>query len=120
MQINNPEKLTSTIKNLQKQVNHMKVSLGAEQRNNMVEADYTFHNIIVKSTGNNLFYSIYNTLRSFLLEDIIQSQSDYIDPEMIICEHQAIIDTIKSRDASQSIDVFSSHIKNIKSRLKIN
>ncbi len=119
-QVSNPEKLTTTIKELQEQVNHMKLSLDAGQRNNMVEADYTFHNIIVKSTGNALFYSIYKTLRSFMLEEIIQSQSDYTDPEMIVSEHQAIIDTIKNGQASQSIEVFSSHIENIKNRLQIN
>ena len=113
----NPEKLTNTLKELQEEVNHMKHSLKAGQRDNLVEADYNFHNIIVKSTENTLFYSIYKTLRSFMMEEIVKSQNDYSDPEMIINEHQSIIDTIKSGQVDHSIETFRFHIENIKNRL---
>ena len=120
LQHEDPEKVTVIIKELQEQVDHMKMSLDAGQRENMIEADYNFHNIIVKSTGNALFYSIYKTLKSFMYEEIDQSQSDYNDPAMIVSEHQQIIDTIGTGEVSNSVDTFSSHIENIKNRLQIN
>jgi GntR family transcriptional regulator, transcriptional repressor for pyruvate dehydrogenase complex len=107
------------LEELQEQVEIMKKGLKTNDRSLMVEADYNFHNIIVKSTGNSLFYSIYKTLKSFMYEEILQSQNDYSDPGMIISEHQNIISTIQSGQVSQSVETFSSHIDNIKSRLQI-
>ena len=115
-----PEASAPVIRELQNVVDHMQVSLESGERSKLVQADYDFHNIIVKNTGNTLFYSIYKTLKSFMYEEIVQSQNDYTDPKMIPREHQAILDTIKSGEVSHSVDTFSSHIENIKSRLKIN
>ncbi|OQY34354.1 MAG: hypothetical protein B6241_05060 [Spirochaetaceae bacterium 4572_59] len=120
LQNENPESNTEVIAELQDQVNHMKKSLDSGKPENLVEADYNFHNIIVKSTENSLFYSIYKTLKSFMYEEIVQSQSDYNDPGEIVKEHQQIIDTIVNGQVNHSIETFSSHIENIKSRLQIN
>ncbi len=94
--------------------------LGVETGNSaiLVEADYKFHNIIVESTGNSLFYSIYKTLKSFMYEEIVISQNDYNDPALIVQEHQQIIDTIRSGKINQSVQTFSSHIRNIENRLQ--
>jgi len=113
------EGVSSVLEELQAEVDRMKEGLKSEDRQILVEADYNFHNVIVKSTGNTLFYSIYKTLKSFMYEEIVQSQNDYSDPEMIVNEHQSIIDTIRNGQVSQSVDTFSSHIENIKNRLKI-
>ena len=97
----------------------MKQGIANDEMDKLVEADYSFHNIIVKSTENSLFYSIYKTLKAFMYEEIIQSQNDYTDPGMIVSEHQSIINTIKSGEINQSVETFSSHIENIENRLRI-
>jgi len=116
---NNPVKCTPILDELQVQVDLMKQGIADGELEKLVEADYAFHNIIVKSTENSLFYSIYKTLKSFMYEEIIQSQNDYTDPGMIVSEHQSIINTIRSGDINQSVKTFSSHIENIENRLKI-
>ncbi len=116
---NDPEKCTPVIEELKEQIRKMKKGLEEGKLEEMVEADYAFHNIVVKSTENSLFYSIYKTLKSFMYEEIVQSQNDYADPGLIVSEHQDIIDTIMSGDINRSVKTFNSHIVNIENRLKI-
>ena len=113
------EHMDNVIKELQDIVDGMQKSLDAGELEKLIDADYNFHNVIVKSTGNGLFYSIYKTLKSFMYEEIEQSQNDYTDPNMIISEHQSILDTIRSGKMEQSVTTFSSHIENIENRLNI-
>ena len=113
------EKVNKVLEDLQEEVNRMKEGIESKEPEKLVEADYNFHNIIVKSTENSLFYSIYKTLKSFMYEEIIQSQNDYSDQNMIVEEHQSIIDTIRCGEINNSVETFSSHIENIESRLKI-
>jgi GntR family transcriptional regulator, transcriptional repressor for pyruvate dehydrogenase complex len=115
----NPEKCDPILEELQVQVERMKQGIANDELDKLVEADYSFHNIIVKSTENSLFYSIYKTLKAFMYEEIIQSQNDYTDPGMIVSEHQSIINTIKSGEINQSVETFSSHIVNIENRLRL-
>ena len=114
-----PEKSRSIIEALQAQVDIMKESVDAGELAKLVETDYIFHTIIVKSTENSLFYSIYKTLRSFMYEEILQSQNDYEDPALIVAEHQNIVETIKSGEINRSVKTFNSHIENIENRLNI-
>ena len=116
---NDSERLGSVIDELQGIVDSMKSSLEAGEPEKLIEADYNFHNVIVKSTGNGLFYSIYKTLKSFMYEEIEQSQSDYSDLNQIVHEHQSIVDTIRSGEVDRSVTTFSSHIDNIENRLNI-
>ncbi|MDA3958588.1 FadR/GntR family transcriptional regulator [Oceanispirochaeta sp.] len=119
LQQKDEEKVNRVLEDLLKEVDKMKDGIESKKPEKLVEADYNFHNIIVKSTGNSLFYSIYKTLKSFMYEEIVQSQNDYSDQNMIVSEHQSIIDTIQSGQINSSVETFSSHIDNIESRLKI-
>jgi GntR family transcriptional regulator, transcriptional repressor for pyruvate dehydrogenase complex len=117
--IEKSEAVEEVLKELQKEVDEMKAGIESASPETTVEADYNFHNIIVKSTGNTLFYAIYQTLKSFMYEEIVKSQDDYSDRSLIVSEHQHIVDTIRSGEINQSVVTFSSHIENIESRLNL-
>ena len=114
-----PVAVEETLNELQREVDSMRKGIESASSEATVQADYNFHTIIVRSTGNSLFYSIYQSLKSFMYEEIVKSQRDYTDRSMIVSEHQCIIDTIRSGQVSQSVETFSSHIENIENRLKI-
>ncbi len=111
------KEIEEILEKLDNQVELMRLGVKNGDAAILVEADYNFHNIIIKSTGNSLFYSIYKTLKSFMYEEIIISQNDYSDPALIVQEHQQIIDTIRSGRINQSVETFSAHIANIENRL---
>ncbi len=111
------KEIEEILEKLDNQVELMRLGIKNGDAAILVEADYNFHNIIIKSTGNSLFYSIYKTLKSFMYEEIIISQNDYSDPALIVQEHQQIIDTIRSGRINQSVETFSAHIANIENRL---
>lgn len=113
------ETVEKVLNELQHVVDEMKKGIDSASQETTVEADYNFHNIIVKSAENSMFYSIYQTLKSFMYEEIVKSQGDYSDRSMIVSEHQQIIDSIKSGEISRAVETFSAHIENIENRLKI-
>ncbi len=110
--------ITSILKKLDDQVEQMRMGVENDNPAMLVDADYNFHTIIVESTGNSLFYSIYKTLKSFMYEEIVISQNDYSDPALIVQEHQQIIDTIRSGEINRSVETYSAHIENIENRLQ--
>ena len=106
-----------TVKKLESIVTSMKQALLSESREQMIEYDFQFHYTIIEDSGNTLFVSLYNTLRSFLYDEIDQSQTDYSDPSLIPEEHRALIEAFKTGDRMAAQTAYESHIRNIKTRL---
>ena len=96
----------------------MMLSVAAGRREELIEADFQFHYAIIKSSENALFDSLYSTLRSFLHDEITNSQNDYDDPAQICDEHRQLITAFESSDAAVATTVYKRHIDNIKIRLR--
>ena len=87
-------------------------------REPLIEADFQFHYAVIRSSGNLLFASIYDTLRSFLHAEIKRSQDDYEDPQQICDEHRQLIAAITTGEQLRAVAVYTGHIENIKRRVK--
>jgi len=114
---NSPEGL-SVIEDLKSIIKTMKSSAKENDRANLIEADFRFHNIIIQGCNNTLFSSLFETLRSFLYNEIKQSQLDYIDLTKIPNEHNILLNALLTGNKSTVYAAYSDHISNIKERLR--
>ena len=108
----------SVVKELRTIVEKMKSSAGKNDRAGLIEDDFQFHTIIVQGCNNTLFTSLFKTLRSFLYDEIKQSQQDYTDLSKIPAEHNLLLNALLTGDKSTVYSAYSNHIANIKDRLK--
>ncbi len=67
------------LKDLKIILENMRSSATKKERKILIEADFQFHYIIIQGCNNTLFSSLFETLRSFLYDEIEQSQIDYTD-----------------------------------------
>lgn len=109
---------TQTVRSLTEIVDGMAGAVADGLREPLIEADFQFHNAIIESSGNPLFASIYDTLRSFLHAEIKRSQDDYADPQQICAEHRQLITAITSGEQMRAVAAYTGHIENIKRRVK--
>ena len=108
----------TVIGELKKIIESMNKSAIKKDRANLIEADFQFHNIIIKGCKNTLFTSLFETLRSFLYDEIKQSQTDYTDLTEIPKEHDILLDALLTGKKSSVYSAYSNHISNIKERLR--
>jgi DNA-binding FadR family transcriptional regulator len=73
--------------------------------------------VIIDSSRNALFSSIYEILRSFMREEIEKSHKDFTDIKTIIPEHLLFIDAVRSGDIVVAQQTVLNHIASIKRRL---
>lgn len=81
------------------------------------KADYDFHYQIIKGGDNQLFISLYEILRNFMMNEIEQTHMKYTMQMKIVEEHRELIDAITSGDLLQASLTYMAHIENIKSLL---
>ncbi len=84
----------------------------------LIEADFQFHNTIIKAQKNAQFYSLYQTLRAFLVEEMRTSQKDYQNPAQIPEEHNSIIKAINTGNPETVLLKYTDHIENTKRRIQ--
>ncbi len=85
---------------------------------NLIETDFQFHKTIINGCNNLLFISLFETLKSFLYVEIEQSQEDYKNLLKIPTEHELHVNALLTGDKTKAYTAYSSHIANIKNRLK--
>lgn len=107
-----------TVATLARIVAEMESSAREGRRDDLIEADFQFHYAIVRSSNNELFASLYETLRSFLYGEIKRSQDDYDDPFQICAEHGELLRAFEGGDLMVATAAFTDHIANIKRRLR--
>jgi DNA-binding FadR family transcriptional regulator len=113
----NPDGLT-VVEELKTIVETMRSSAEEKNRVSLIEADFQFHNIIIEGCKNTLFSSLFKTLRSFLYDEIKQSQLDYNDLSKIPAEHDLLLNALLTGEKSTVYSAYSDHISNIKERLR--
>jgi len=85
----------------------------------VIQADYDFHRRIITGVSNSLFVEFYDILRSFLLKEIEESQSRYMDRSKILEEHRALLKALQSGDLQTATNAYQAHINNIKNLLGV-
>lgn len=110
-----------TIISLESIVEAMFQAADRKDKKKLVEYDFTFHHKILAGCGNNLFLSLFETLRSFLYKEIENSQMRYKDLKKIPEEHKTILNALKQAEygiPDLVYSVYHAHISNIKEKLK--
>ena len=113
-----PKGTESVIKELENQVDRMSEALQKSSIDDLSDADYEFHKIMVDSCNNGVFSSIYDTLRSFMREEIRKTNLLEAARSSGVAEHRMIIDCIRAGDPSGAARAFQVHIDGIRDQLR--
>ena len=114
-----PSSSVRLLNTLDDQVRIMKKSSMKASRKRLIEADYNFHNAIIRGGSNKVFSSIYHSLKSFMFEEIDKSYNYVYEEKSIAKDHEEIIDTIKTGDKLKAVKVILKHVDLIKKRFGI-
>lgn len=115
---NNDSAALKTIDALEEIVKGMEKSASSKNKAELINLDFNFHNTIIEYEKNELYISLYNTLKSFLYDEIKQTQMNYENLKLIPKEHKKLIDAIKTGDQTKVLEAYQDHIRNIKYKLK--
>ena len=111
--------LGRTLASLDHEVTLMTEAISTNDMEKRLYADYNFHGHIINICQNDIFNNLYNSMRSFMLEEIRVSQSTLSELDVVLRNHQLLIDSIKEGDFYATTNVFRQHIKDIDNLLKI-
>ena len=113
-----PKRLKPVIESLEQQVGRMHDAVAASSIEDIVAADYEFHRLIIAACGNTLFSNIYDTLRSFMHEEIRKTNLLESTRAALVDEHQTIIAGIRSGGSQAALAAFEAHITGVKEQLQ--
>jgi GntR family transcriptional regulator, transcriptional repressor for pyruvate dehydrogenase complex len=96
----------------------MRQAVAVASIDDIAEADYEFHRLVVGSCGNTLFCNIYETLRAFMLEEI--RKTNMLDSALphLVAEHEAILAGITAGDVERAHAAFRAHIGAVRQQLR--
>ncbi len=101
------------IEKLETIVNDMKIYAEKKDYSKISELDLNFHLFIIDSANNELFNSLYQTLKSFLTEEVTTTNLNYKEPIEIWKEHRKLLDALKTGDKLVILSEYEDHLKNI-------
>jgi GntR family transcriptional repressor for pyruvate dehydrogenase complex len=104
------EFLDNLITKLEFELKVMREAVQSSALDELIKADYNFHGIIINASGNNVYSHIYETLRSFMHEEIKKTNRETTARSSIVEDHQRIIEAIRDKDIAKALTVFSGHI----------
>jgi DNA-binding FadR family transcriptional regulator len=114
----NPSGTVVIMDGLEQQVGRMLEAVAASDIEESVAADYEFHRLIITASDNTLFSNIYDTLRSFMLEEIRKTNLVESARSTLADEHRAIIAGIRSGEGRQALAAFEAHIAGVREQLR--
>ncbi len=112
----NPDRFADTTRLLDREVQAMERALDTASREEMIEADYRFHGIVIGASGIGLFDSIYRTLRAFMHEEMKKSMR--ADMKDVVQEHRRYLEVLRAGDRDRILAVFTEHIEDVKTDLR--
>jgi GntR family transcriptional repressor for pyruvate dehydrogenase complex len=95
---------------LEQIIERMDRAISTGSADDLIEADYDFHQTTVQASDNSLFVSIYDTLRSFTLEEIKRCHEAVEYPLIPKHNHQQILKAIKSGDIVQIVLIYKQFV----------
>jgi len=103
-------KLVSELENI---VDKMKIFSNKKDYSKISDLDLKFHLLIIDSADNELFNSLYETLKAFLKEEVVTTNLNYSNPEEIWNEHRNLLDALKTGDKLTILTEYENHLRNI-------
>ncbi len=102
LQIKTPEAIQS-LDDLRNIVREMYEIVETDDREQMVLADFSFHKIIIKAGENKLFIDMYNTLNSFLKNEIKLTYDIIGNLNTVADDHNQILKSIETQPADRAM-----------------
>ncbi len=113
-----PKQAKAVLEELALKVAAMEAATRASRLDALIQADYDFHGVIIKASGNVLFMSIYATLRSFMFEEIKKTNILETERSAMVREHRAILNAILSGDGDKVLRAFARHLQTTRRQLQ--
>jgi GntR family transcriptional regulator, transcriptional repressor for pyruvate dehydrogenase complex len=101
---------------LEREVRAMERALDAPSVEEMIQADYGFHGIVIGASGIGLFGSIYGTLRAFMHEEMRKSMR--ANMKDVVEEHGRYLEALRGGDRERILAVLAEHIEDVKTDLR--
>jgi DNA-binding FadR family transcriptional regulator len=112
-----PKDAEDTLKELDGQLEKMRRALTANLIEDQIVADYEFHRAIIRSSGNEVFIGVYQTLGAFIREEIEKTNADETTRNSAVLEHEGLLQAIKAGDTARSLAVYREHLRNTRQQL---
>lgn len=112
-----PKDVEDTLKDLDGQLEKMRRALPAGLIEDQVEADYQFHRAIIRSSGNEVFIGVFQTLEAFIREEIEKTSADEATRNSALLEHEDLLKAIRSGDTSRALTEYRRHLRNTRRQL---
>ena len=112
-----PEDVEDTLKDLDGQLEKMRRALTANVIEDQIEADYELHRTIIRSSGNEVFIGVYQTLGAFIREEIEKTNADEATRNSAVVEHEGLLQAIKAGDTSRALAAYREHLRNTRQQL---
>jgi DNA-binding FadR family transcriptional regulator len=103
---------------MQQQVERMKTAKKESSLEDLIEADYSFHELIIQGAKNPLYIDIYHTLRSFLHSVIKEVFLNRLGVTTAPQTHQALINAIRRADREEALRLYQKHVQTSKEKIK--
>lgn len=107
----NPEKVQDTIDKLKLAVKAMKQAVHEKALDKLEDADFGFHEAVIEASQNEQYIILFQTLKSFTLEEIRKSNIYRNMSTSIYTEHQQMVNALEAGDAAKLLTLFRNHIK---------
>lgn len=98
-------------------VDDMYVAADANDREQMAEADYRFHQTIIEAGQNLLFLDVYHTLQAFMTDVIIQTYENMESLHLVASDHEDILRVLETQSVADSVARHWSHFKRTRNLL---
>ena len=112
-----PDEAASVISLLEEQVQIMQIAVQKQEYDEIINADFYFHKILIQQTENRLFLAIYNVLHRFTQDEMQTTYVNYDDLNELMEDHDVIINAIKSGDHQTAISTHARHFPLIREYL---
>jgi GntR family transcriptional regulator, transcriptional repressor for pyruvate dehydrogenase complex len=105
------------IDELGEEIKAMSIARERQQEAELMEADFRFHQKVIDYSENAQFRHLFQTLKSFTCEAIMKSNAYRNFSVDIVEEHNQILKSLKKEDTARVIELFRTHIENLKERI---
>jgi GntR family transcriptional regulator, transcriptional repressor for pyruvate dehydrogenase complex len=116
-QARDPASVSDLLLELEQQISNMRTAVEGQDLEALILADYSFHGAIIRGSGNSLFTSIYQTLRSFMHEEIKKTYQE-TSINKAITEHTEFLNAIRSGNVARMLEVHRLHMRSVMDKLR--
>lgn len=115
--VRDKKSVSGVIQSLEAELENMKTAAREVSMEKLIQADYSFHAAIIREGGNKLFWAIYQTLLSFMREEIRKTYEAMRDLMDVFHDHRELLDVILQGDFDKAVARHSAHFLRIKGLL---